>query len=56
MSVSAESKIPESFVHNAGLCTSVSDKIYHEVQEVPYIKDVFSTRIIYSDINLNDGY
>lgn len=49
-------KIPESFVHNGGYTTSVGERQNFLVPDVPYIKNEFVTRILYSDIHINDAY
>lgn len=56
MSVTGESKIPESFVINGGLNSTTSDKYYFEMPNVPAIKNKFNVRIMYSDININDSF
>lgn len=56
MSATGESKLPESFVYNTGLSNTLSDKYKFEVADVPAIKNKFHTRIMYSDINVNDAY
>ena len=56
MSVTGESKIPESFVINGGLNSTTSDKYYFEMPNVPAIKNQFNVRIMYSDININDSF
>lgn len=56
MDPSGESKIPESGVSNAGLSKSVSEKYHFELPDVPAIKNKFNTRIMYSDISVNDAY
>ncbi len=56
MSNSGESKIPESFVINGGLHNTLSDKYQYEMPNVPAIKNKFHTRIMYSDINVNDAF
>ena len=56
MDTSGVSKIPESSVCNAGLSKTVSDKYNYEQALVPAIKDTFNTRILYSDIAINDAY
>lgn len=55
-SVTGESKIPESSVMNSGLNSTVGNKVNFLMPDVPYLKDVFATRIIYSDIFINDSY
>lgn len=56
MSVTGESKIPESFVTNAGINSTTSDKYYYELPNVPAIKNKFHIRVMYSDINVNDSF
>lgn len=56
MSTNGESKIPESFVINSGLGNTLSDRYYSELPNVPAIKDKFHTRIMYSDVNVNDAF
>lgn len=53
---SGEYKIPESTLYNAGLNSSTSDKYHFVVPDVPYIKNEFSNRIMYSDIFISDAY
>lgn len=56
MSTSGESKIPESFIINGGTSSTTSDKYNFEQPKVPAIKNIFNTRIMYSDININDSF
>lgn len=56
MSTTGESKVPESFVVNAGINSTTSDKYYFETPNVPAIKNAFHIRIMYSDINVNDSF
>lgn len=56
MSVTGESKIPESFVINGGINSTTSDKYYYELPNVPAIKNKFHIRVMYSDINVNDSF
>lgn len=56
MSATGESKIPESFVSNAGISNTLSDKYEFETVDVPAIKNKFHTRIMYSDVNVNDAF
>ncbi len=56
MSTTGESKIPESFAINAGINSTTSDKYNFEQPKVPAIKNIFNTRIMYSDININDSF
>ena len=56
MSTEGVYKKPESQIYNKGFAKSVSDKWNFELPDVPYIKNWFGTRIMYSDIHINDGY
>lgn len=56
MSVSGASKIPESFLHNKGFAKTIGDRSYYDMPDVPAIKSIFKTRIMYSDININDAF
>lgn len=49
-------KIPDSDQYNKGFSKSVSEKYYFEVPDVPYIKQEFQNRIVFSDIHINDAY
>lgn len=49
-------KIPESTVYNVGFKKSVSDRYNFALPDSPYIKNWFGTRIMYSDIHVNDAY
>lgn len=56
MSVEGNTKIPESFVINTGESSTTSDKYNFVLPDVPYIKNEFGTRIIYSDKAVNDAF
>lgn len=49
-------KIPDSNQYNKGFTKSVSEKYYFEIPDVPYIKQEFTNRIVFSDIHINDAY
>lgn len=49
-------KLPDSSQYNKGFTKSVSEKYYFEVPDVPYIKQEFQNRIVFSDIHINDAY
>ena len=53
---SGSQKIPDSAQYNKGFTKSVSEKYYFEVPDVPYIKQEFQNRIVFSDIHINDAY
>nr|DAF44562.1 MAG TPA: hypothetical protein [Podoviridae sp. ct8Lf7] len=56
MSVEGAYKVPESSIHNKGFSKSLSERWNNLVPDVPYIKNWFGTRIMYSDIHTNDAY
>jgi hypothetical protein len=56
MSTDGSYKKPESYIYNKGFAKSVSDRWNFELPDVPHIKNWFGTRIMYSDIHINDGY
>ena len=56
MSVEGTYKIPESNIYNKGFSKSLSDRWNNLLPDVPYIKNWFGTRIMYSDIHINDAY
>ena len=56
MSTRAESKIPDSTVVNVGYNSTTSDKQYVTLPDVPYIKNIFENRIMFSDIHVNDAF
>jgi hypothetical protein len=53
---SGSQKMPDSDQYNKGFSKSVSEKYYFEVPDVPYIKQEFQNRIVFSDIHINDAY
>ena len=55
-SVTGESKIPESSVINSGNSVTLGNKFNFLMADVPYLKDIFATRIMYSNIFINDSY
>ncbi len=56
MSVEGTYKSPESQVYNKGFTKSLSERWNFELPDVPHIKNWFGTRIMYSDIHINDAY
>ena len=50
------SKIPESTLLNAGYSTTVPSKKYFTSPDVPYVKDVFDTRIMFSNVQVEDDF
>lgn len=49
-------KTPEAAVYNAGFKKSVGERYNFALPDVPYIKNWFGTRIMYSDIHVNDAF
>ena len=56
MSVEGTYKLPESQIQNKGFRKSLSERWNIEVPDVPHIKNWFGTRIMYSDVHINDAY
>jgi len=56
MDTAGEAKVPESNVYNDGLAVTTSSKYNFEQPDVPAIKNVFATRIMYSNIAINDAF
>jgi hypothetical protein len=43
-------KLPESNILNKGISSTLSNRQYFEIPDVPFIKDTFTTRIYYSNV------
>lgn len=56
MSVEGNAKIPNSYLLNSGFSNGVGEKIAFTLPDVPYIKNRFDNRILYSDIAVNDAF
>lgn len=56
LSVSGVYKTPEALCFNKGFEKSLSERYNFLVPDVPYIKNNYSTRILYSDIYINDAF
>lgn len=56
MSWTGESKIPESTAYNSGQNNTLSSRYNYIVPNVPYLKNEFDNRILYSDISVNDAF
>lgn len=56
MSPEGSYKHADSCIYNKGFSKSVSEKWNFTSPEVPHIKNWFGTRIMYSDIHINDAY
>lgn len=55
LSPAGATKIPESSVINGGYSSTTSEKQAFTLPDVPYIKNRFDTRIMYSDISVGDA-
>lgn len=51
-----EYKLPDSSLFNKGLNSTTSDKYNYILPNVPYIKNEFANRIMYSDIHITDAF
>lgn len=49
-------KSPEALVYNDGFSKNLGDRFNFTLPDSPFIKNWFGTRIMYSDIHINDGY
>ena len=56
MSVEGNTKIPNSYLLNSGYSNGLGEKVAFTLPDVPYIKNRFDNRIIYSDIAVNDAF
>ena len=56
ISAKAAYKLPEAGTYNKGFEASVGEKVFEELPIVPYYKDVFSTRIAYSNIQITSAF
>lgn len=56
MSTEGTYKHPESQMYNKGFTKSLSERWNFELPDIPHIKNWFGTRIMYSDIHVNDAY
>lgn len=56
LSASGVYKIPEALCYNKGFEKSLSERYNFEQPDVPALKNDFTNRIAYSDINVNDAF
>lgn len=56
LNVRGSGKISDSYIYNLGYNTSVNSKMYHIVPDVPYINTIYSNRIMYSDISVDNSF
>ena len=53
---SGNNKIPDSYFVNDGFRATTGEKLYLRLPDVPYVKNNFENRILYSDIAINDAF
>ena len=56
MSYNGNAKIPSSEVINKGFSSTVGEKYNFTLPDIPYIKNRYDTRIMYSDIAIGDAF
>ena len=56
MTTAGSYKIPEALCYNKGYEKSMSERVNFEVPDVPWIKNEFSNRIAYSNIQITDAF
>ena len=56
MSTEGNYKHQDSYIYNKGFSKSLSERWNFETPDVPHIKNWFGTRIMYSDIHINDAF
>ena len=56
MSVEGVRKIPESSMFNAGFKKGLSERYNFEVADIPWVKNWYGTRIMYSNLNVSDSF
>jgi hypothetical protein len=56
MNTESSAKMPESELYNAGFRVTTSEKEYVELPDVPYIKNIFDSRIMFSTRHINDAF
>ena len=56
MSYRGNTKVPSSEVINQGYSSTVGERYNYTLPDVPYIKNRYDTRIMYSDISVGDAF
>lgn len=56
MTIAPVSKIPETELLNAGYSVTLPFKKYFTQPNVPYVKDIFDTRIMFSNVQIEDDF
>ena len=54
--LSVNNKVPESWKLNDGYSSTVSKKSFLPVQDIPYTRDIFDTRIMFSNVQQDDAF
>lgn len=54
--VDGHSKIPDSVMYNQGFSSTTGERMNFLQPFVPYIKNIFQTRVIYSDVSQTDAF
>lgn len=56
VNVAPSNKIPETALLNAGYSSTLPYKKYFTAPDVPYVKDIFDTRIMFSNVQIEDDF
>lgn len=56
LDISPSNKIEESRLLNQGYSATVGEKRYYVAPNVPYIKDIFDTRVMFSNVQREDSF
>ena len=56
ISAKAAYKLQESNTYNKGFEASVGEQVFEELPNAPFYKNIFSTRIAYSNIQISSGF
>lgn len=56
MSVSSSNKTEESYLYNQGYSATLGHKRNYPVPNVPYIKDLFDNRLMFSNVQVDDDF
>lgn len=56
LNIRGSGKIADSYLYNSGYNSSLNYKAYQIVPDVPYINTIFSNRIMYSDISVDNSF
>lgn len=56
ISAKAGYKLPEAGTYNKGFEASVGEQVFEELPVVPYYRDIYSTRIAYSNLQITSAF